>query len=301
MVSVGIPVRRFFLARAWPALIRLLACWLVGTAVAAALTGSPVQFLVQTFKLAYTVATQQIPAWVLVGEMTPSRGEFETLILIAIIFLWRRHSGKTAAALLDTPVFWMILICWLLGLKADRCWADWGIPAVLVWLALQFAEAFADSFDAQSPKRLLVCGGLGFALFFQGTNDFDRRYSGSVEETFVNASDPSLQGWLPGQHGIFYCAEMSFYYDTFYKNPQADWRYILGYEPAIMPEDDLKTLRAIQMSHGDISAYEPWIDKMTSADRLVIYSNLQPPLPKLKWHRAAGNIWLGRLPQKSSP
>jgi hypothetical protein len=121
-----------------------------------------------------------------------------------------------------------------------------------------------------------------------------------MEEQFVVAHDPGLQGWLPAKGGIFYCAQMAFYYDTFYKNPQADWHYILGYEPAIMPEEDLKILRSIQLSHGAFKTYEPWIKKMRPADRLVIYSPSQPDLPRLEWHHAVGDIWFGRLPENSS-
>jgi hypothetical protein len=286
----------FFLARAWSRLFWLLACWLVGTIIAAIMIGSPIEFLVQNIKQAATVAFEHVPSWVLVGEMTPGLGEFATLVLLAIVFLWRRQQGKTTSTLLDTPVFWLVIVCWMLGLKTDRCWADWGIPAVLVWLTLQFEEMFTSFCEATSPKRLLVCAFIAFTLFFQSTNDYDRRYSRAVDEQFVDAHDPALQGWLPGKNGIFYSSEMIFYYDTFYKNPQADWRYILGYEPAIMPEEDLKILRAIQMSHGALNAYEPWIKKMRPADRLVIYGLYKPDLPELEWHQATVNIWLGRLP-----
>jgi len=290
----------FALAREWRKLLWLLACWSVGTVVAAVLTGSPVQFLEQTIRLAATVAQEHVPAWVLVGEMTPSRGEFETLVLLAIVFLWRRQQGRTASALLDTPVFWLIILCWMLGFKADRCWADWGMPAMLVWLTLQFQEAFTAFCDAASPKRLLLCAFMAAPLFLQSTNDLDRRYSQSAEEQFVDAQDPGLQGWLPGPDGIFYCDQMAFYYDTFYKNPQADWHYILGYEPAVMPEADLKILRSIQLSQGAPEAYEPWIKKMRPIDRLVIYSPAQPDLPQLEWHHAVSEIWLGRLPETKS-
>lgn len=92
---------------------------------------------------------------------------------------------------------------------------------------------------------------------------------------------------------------MTFYYNTFYKNPQADWRYILGYEPAIMPEENLKILRAIQLSHGAFKAYEPWIKKMRPVDRLVIYDSAQPNLPQIEWHDSGDNMWIGRLPEKN--
>jgi len=289
----------FFLAREWRKLLWLLGCWVVGTTVAASLTGNPIQFLSQTIRLAATVASEHVSQWMLVGEMTSSHGEFETLVLLAVAFLWRRQQGRTTSALLDTPVFWLIVICWILGLRADRCWADWGMPAVLVWLTLQFSDAFTGLCGATSPKRLLLCALIALPLFLQSTNDLDRRYSSSAGEQFVDAHDPALQGWLPGKGGIFYCAQMDFYYDTFYENPTADWRYILGYEPAIMPKADLEILRSIQLSHGSLETYEPWVQKMRPIDRLVIYSPSRPDLPQLQWHHAVGDIWIGRLPGKA--
>jgi hypothetical protein len=113
----------------------------------------------------------------------------------------------------------------------------------------------------------------------------------------MDASDPALKGWLPDSGGLFYHAQMDFFYNTFYKNPQGDWRYILAMEPAMMPGDDLRILRQIQRYNYTPKAYEPWINKMTPADRLVIYSPVEPPLPQLQWHNAIGNIWLGRLPK----
>ncbi len=287
----------FFLARRWRDLFQLLMCWALGTIIAAALTGSPIQFLEQTIRLAATVAAENIPNWILVGEMTPGEGEFPTLILLAVAFLWRKQQGKSTSALLDTPVFWLIGICWILGLHTDRCWADWGIPAVIVWLAMQFEDAIKIFCDPTSPKRLLLCALIAVPLFLQSTNDLEQRYSKFTGQHFLDARDPSLQSWLPDKDGIFYCAQMQFYYDTFYKNPQADWRYILGYEPAVMPEDDLKILRSIQLSRGAPEAYEPWIKKMRSADRLVIYSSAPPDLPELQWHEAVNGIWIGKLPK----
>lgn len=287
----------FFMARRWRDGFYLTGCWIVGVFCGAALTGSPFHFLAEEVKMAWLVSRENVPQWVLVGEFTPSDGEYATLILLAIVFLWRKQRGKSTSALLDAPVFWLIVISWILGLKADRCWADWGIPAALVWLAMQFDEVSLEFCEATSPKRLLFCGLVAAPLFLLSTNDYNQRYSQTAGQQFIGAKDPSLQGWLPDSGGIFYCAQMGFYYDTFYKNPTADWRYILGYEPAIMPEDDLKILRAIQLSHGALEAYEPWIKKMRPIDRLVIYGSEQPALPQLEWHEAVRGIWIGKLPK----
>ncbi|HZQ46370.1 MAG TPA: hypothetical protein VFC07_05115 [Verrucomicrobiae bacterium] len=295
------PLAAFFLARCWSSAFWLTACWVFGTLAGAVLTGKPVAFLEQALVMASKISHEHVPKWLLVGELRPSYGEFGTLTLLAIVFLWRRQQGKIELALFRQPIFCLIVIGWILGFGADRCWADWGIPAVLVWLTIQFEEIMAASWDAASPKRLVACGLIAMPLLFHSTNDLDRRYSYSAGQVFLDANDPTLQGWLPETNGIFYSSEMGFFYDTFYKNPTADWRYILGLEPALMPSDDLETLRKIQMNPGAPKAYEPWVNKMRPADRLVIFSPVQPDLPRLEWHDALGNLWIGRLPRKEVP
>ncbi len=87
---------------------------------------------------------------------------------------------------------------------------------------------------------------------------------------------------------------MEFFYNTFYKNPTAPWRYIVGFEPALMLPEDLKVYRAIQRANKSPDAYEPWILKMRTEDRLEIDSPDKPNLP-LEWTHV-GSHWIGRLP-----
>jgi hypothetical protein len=289
----------FFVAGAWRQGLWLMACWLAGTLAGAALTGEPIVFLRQAVFMVLTIYREHASQWLLVGELQPSRGEFDTLLLLAAVFLWRKQQGDKPIS--DRlPLVAFIAINWILGFKADRFWADWGVPAVLVWLAVQFEETMSAHWNAVSGKRLLTCGLIAVPLFLDATNDLDRRYTSNLSEITLDAHDPALKGWLPGPNGIFYCAQMGFFYDTFYKNPDADWRYILGFEPALMPPDDLKILRRIEWNHGAFAAYKPWIDKMLPQDRLVIFSPMQPDLSELQWHRAAGDIWIGRLPPKEN-
>jgi hypothetical protein len=35
----------------------------------------------------------------------------------------------------------MMVINWILGLMADRFWADWGVAAAIVWMAGEFDQA----------------------------------------------------------------------------------------------------------------------------------------------------------------
>ena len=112
----------------------------------------------------------------------------------------------------------------------------------------------------------------------------------------MDAHNPELKDWMPGKGGIFYADNMQFFYNTFYKNPRGDWRYIVGFEPALMLPDDLKIYREIHRSQGSAEAYEPWIKKMRPEDRLALGRSDKPNIPALEWKQAADGVWIGRLP-----
>jgi hypothetical protein len=286
----------FFLAQRWRAGFWLAACWVVGTIAGALLTGKPVAFLNGAIFMAKCIYQEHLPKWMLVGEFQPSTGEFATVILLAVIYLWRRHGNKTGPALATDPVAWMIAINWVLSFSADRFWADWGLAAAVVWMAMQFDHELPLLWNGSPIRRVMLCGMIALPLFLDATNDLSRRYTFFQNEVFVDANDPQLKGWMPGPGGIFYAGNMQFFYNTFFKNPQGDWRYIAGFEPALMPPDDLQIYRTIQRTAGTIEAYEPWVKKMRPQDRLEMESGSQPNLPALEWKRAGGNIWIGRLP-----
>jgi hypothetical protein len=287
----------FFLAQRWRACLWLTGCWVAGTVMGALLTGKPVAFLYGAVFMAASVYQEHAAKWLLVGEFQPSEGEFLTLILLALVYVWRKAQNKVLRPLFLDPIFWMIAINWILGLTADRFWADWGLAAVFVWLAVQFDDIMPVFTEDGSFKRLVVCGLILPPLFLITTNDYGRRYTFSLDTVFVEAGDPNLKGWLPEKGGIFYADDMEFFYDTFYKNPTADWRYILGFEPALMPAEDLKIYRAIHRNGGALESYEPWIKKMRPQDRLALDRSSQPALPELEWNRC-GNFGIGRLPQR---
>jgi hypothetical protein len=295
-----LPLVAFFLAGRWRAAFWLTGCWAGGTFAGACLTGSPIEFLRQALAIAGAVSEEHIPQWMKVGELSSSYGEFTTLALMAIVFLWCKPRSKGEFAFMYPPLFWLLVVSWILGFKALRVWADWGIPAVLVWLTLQF-EGLLSSWESTSLKRLAACGLAAVPLFFHSTNDLNRRYSVNLKDAFIDAKDPALQGWLPETNGIFYTSRMELFYNTFYKNPQGDWRYIIGFEPALMPPEDLKIFRRIQWNLEAYEAYEPWIDKMKPGDRLAIRNQVQPGLSRLEWSNVVFDVWIGRLPRGKAP
>lgn len=292
----GLMLAAFFFARRWRAIFWLTVCWVLGTIVGALLTGQPWVFLTQNLLWAGALTRGGAPAESLVGELQPSAGEFSALIVLGFVWLWRKQRGR-ADDLFRSPLFWMMAICWVLALKAGRFWADWGLAAAMAWLAVQFDGAIGELWAERPGRRATVCGMICVALFLDTTSDLDSRYTASLHEALVDAHQPGMQGWMPGKAGIFYGADFSFFFNTFYKNPQGDWRYILGYESAIMPDDDLKIYRNIQWNHYAWEAYRPWVNKMRPEDRLEISSPTEPSLPPLEWQHAAGAVWIGRLPR----
>jgi hypothetical protein len=288
-------VAAFFLANWWRQGFWLAVCWMTGTLAGALLTGKPVAFLKQAIEIVLSVSNERLSQSMLVGELAPSYGEFTSLAMLGIVYLICRQLNRNGSGLFCPPVFCLIVICWALGFKADRFWADWGLPAGLVWMTLMFQQLSISWTSSGAVYRIATCGLVALPLFLHSTNDLDRRYTTCLDEVFLDANDPDLKGWFPEPQGIFYSANLGFFYNTFYKNPRGDWRYILGFEPALIPDEDRRIYRYILQHRRSLESYSPWIEKLRPIDRIVVYSSSQPELPKLEWHQAAGGMWIGRL------
>lgn len=297
----AVPLAAFFLAGAWRSGLWLTACSGVGTFIGALLSGHPLGFLTTAVGNVTSIFYHEHPPqWMLVGELAPDRGDIGTVAAIALIFLASRvlvrPTASTASGVWLRPVVALMALCWVLGFKVDRFWADWGIPAALVWMTLHF-QTLLEEFQASAAiKRLVPVVLIAAPLYMAATNDTDRRYTTNLTQPFLSAENPALQGWFPGHNGIFYSVQMDLFYDTFYTNPQGDWRYIVGFEPALMPDEDLKIMRRIVWNQEAFESYQPWIQKMRPEDRLAIFSNSRPDLPQLEWIDAAQYVWIGRLP-----
>jgi hypothetical protein len=85
-----------------------------------------------------------------------------------------------------------------------------------------------------------------FALcIFQTRKHPDRRLDSKAEASVRGGNHRGdlkrlTPNFITEAGGIFDGAHMECFYNTFYKNPTADWRYILGLEPALMPDAELK-------------------------------------------------------------
>ena len=297
----ALPVGAFLLARQFRWAGALAGCWLAGTILGAMFTGRPVVYLVEAWRQAWGVIGLHASQSTLVTELRPTTGNWFPLLLMGGLLILRQLAKLPALRLSSQPAFWLACIGWVLGFQAERFWDDWGMPALMVLIALGLDLLLETRLPADSIKRLALAGGLAVTLFVTTTNDADSRWSAVAGQQYLTEDDPNLAGWLPAPGGIFYETDMEFFYHTFFHNPAAPWRYTAGFEPAFMPADDLITYQQILASSGNPDAYRPWISKMRPEDRLVLSARGNPSsfLPELEWKYAVDTLWLGRLPRKN--
>ena len=278
-------------------------CWLAGSFLGCALTGHPIDFLLQSVRHMFGVFGNFAVIHQLEPEMYPSDGETSAVLAVVVLILCRKMFPARNPRTLLNPVFVMMVLGWLLGLKMRRFWWDFGTPAFMVWVAMELQEHFENHLSLDSARRLLVTLGIAAGAFLGFTSDRESRWTASLTTEFVSLETPGIADWLPEPGGIIYNSDMDVFFQTFYKNPTADWRYILGFESGLMRPDDLETLRKIQWNRGAaFAAYEPWVKKMRPADRMILRgSGGSPPgIPELEWHYAVTGLWIGRLPKSST-
>jgi hypothetical protein len=179
-----------------------------------------------------------------------------------------------------------------------RFWSDWGTPALLVWMAFEFQEVLEEHVPAVSARRLLVAlvAGLGALLVLSG-NIRGQRYK-APENPYLSLTSPDVGSALPDPGGILYTDDMQVFFRLFYHRPTAPWRYILGYEPALMPPEDLAAFRKI-LSQRTPGSFALWTEKMRPEDRLILQSTQgQPLIEELEWTQVSPTVWSGRRPSR---
>jgi len=296
----ALPVAAYFAAREWRigrALALSVACGVIGGAL---LTGHPYLFLKQNLVHLVLSLGDNTPTRLLVGEFQPFNGDGLTAAAVIGMMGWRAVRGRWNRNVLDNPVFILALSGWVLGFAVRRFWFDWGMPALAVWIAWEFEDVFRTSMRRYSVRRIVLAVALVSVLYLAVTNDAGGRWTHNLDTEYLSQDDPSQAEWLPGPGGIVYSDSMVIFYDTFFKNPRAPWRYILGFEAALMPAEDLAVFRKIQWNYGAYQSFEPWVRKMAPEDRLILRrpSGEEPKIPGLEWHYAASDIWIGRTPHR---
>ncbi len=289
----------FALARQWRASALLAISSGLGIFIGASLTGHPVLFLKQMLIHLFLVFGSNDVERQLVGELRPMIGDYSVILTILMMLGWRRLRGAGIKKSVDNPIFIFIVLAFVLGLISRRFWLDWGMTAFAVWMAKEFEEFLESKIGLFPMRNFVLTAMLALVLYISITTDAGSRWSLNRPMDYVSENDPEQAKWLPASGGIIYSDDMSVFYQIFYRNPRADWRYILGFESSFMPPEDLKILRNIQRNFGRPEDFEPWVKKMRPKDRLIVRGGpgSEPKIKGLEWHYIALNMWIGKKPK----
>lgn len=282
---------------------RTLAICMLGVLLGACLSGQPWGYFRESTQHLLGAVGRGVPSWVLVTEFQPRAPAIQQIVLVIGLLLWRGLRGLPMRAALLDPCFLLLLGTTLLGFYSVRFALDFGVPALLAWMTRQI-EALADTApglrDERGWPRLGLA--LGAALVFgaSATADLGARYSAGLSVKTLRAATDAE--WLPGPGGVLYSPSMRVFYNTFYENPEAPWRYVLGFEAGMMTTANRKVYEGILQSGGDARFFRPWVLAMRAEDRLIIEGGQErPAVPGLEWHNVKGAIWSGRLATAAAP
>jgi hypothetical protein len=294
----ALPVAAFFLAGQFRWGLTLAGCWIGGVFLGSLLTGHLIDYPLQAVKVVLLTTGKHLTQRTLAAEMQPESGDMNALYILGGLLVLRRLVPLNALPLRRDPVFWLVCICWTLAFKVGRFWEDWGWPSLLVLVACDLQLLLASRLALDSLRRLGLAAGIALISFLAITTDVGSRWTANLTREYLTIDNPALAGWMPDKGGILYSTDMTIFYQTFFKNPHGDWRYILGFEATLMPEEDFEVYHKVLWNYGDSKAYTPWLLKMTPADRLVIRGGRGSPpnLPELEWNYGVSDIWVGRLP-----
>ncbi|HXE41660.1 MAG TPA: hypothetical protein VN516_01455, partial [Candidatus Baltobacteraceae bacterium] len=205
----------------WRTAICYGACWLVGSFIGCTLTGHPFDFLFQSVRHMFGVFGDFVVNRQLEPELHPSDGQIPAVLAVVALLFWRKVAiGWNPRALLN-PIFMMMALGWLLGLKMQRFWWDFGTPAFIIWVALELQGHFDRQIIFDSAKRLFITLAIAAGAFLGFTSDRDSRWTGNLTTEFISPQNPDAADWLPGTGGIIYNSDMETFFQTFYANPTA--------------------------------------------------------------------------------
>jgi len=297
----ALPVLAFIMARRWRATLRLLGMLAVAFFLVLPFTG--IQLMWDSLALSWQLLGSANYVTQLVTELRPLTGYGTILLLVGLFLIWLRFRGRSLRTFLDTPAFYLLLISIFLGASAGKWWQDFGVPSLVVLMALEFDAFFADPSVSEkllpefSLRRALLGIGVALLLFRFLVADEGGRWTASLHNEYVDIADESIQEGLPEKDGIVYSSSSRVFFQTFFKHPEAPWQYILGFESALMPPEDLKIYRRIQWNGGATQCFKPWLEKMRPQDRLWIMQGRGAPAPHisgLKWTHLTSYIWSGQ-------
>jgi hypothetical protein len=295
-----LPIAAFVAARQWRGALRLTACIVLGVLVGALFTGTPLLLLASAVEHVHRVFTGPVPRISLVGELQPLREGWPLALVALAILISRRMRTQSNLVLLRSPPLLLALISCALGLHVSRFWDDWGVPALAAWMTTEFDDLLALRMDGASWRRTGFAIIVACVLYMDVTSDSEGRWSDGSTAWDLSPVMDNCPEWLPDPGGILYSYDMRLFYDTFFRYPHGWWRYSLGFEPSMMPEDNLRVYADIMATRCSYASFAPWVRKMTPADRLVLTKHppRTPAIPQLEWRCFGADLCIGRLPRR---
>jgi len=291
---LALPVSALGLARQWRVSALMTAAAATGTFLGAVFTGSPLIFLHQMIYHALHALGQIDFQRQLVSEFQSFDGSPVALIVVAVMLIWRGARGQWNRECVDNPVFILGALGWALGFVAVRFWSDWGWPAFAFWTTMEVQVVLEKYLGEFNPRRLVLVVAASLVLFLALSNDHGSRWTGMLGVEWPQMTKAEHRKWLPEREGVLYSDGMDVFYQIFLNNPHGEWKYVLGFEPVWMPEDDLKIYRHIQLTKGKPESYAPWVRKMTEKDRLILVRMEKPKIEGLDWYEVTPTVWSGK-------
>ncbi|MFZ0930989.1 MAG: hypothetical protein WAN11_20455 [Syntrophobacteraceae bacterium] len=291
---LALPICALGLARQWRVSALMTAAMVAGILLGATFTGRPLIFLHQMIYHALLALGHIDFQRQLVSEFRPFDGAPAVVTVVAAMLIWRTARGQWNKECVDNPVFILGVLGWTLGFVASRFWSDWGWPAVAFWTAVEIEEVMKRRLGEFEPRRLVVAVAVCLTLFLGLSNDRGSRWTAMIGVQWPNMTTAEHRQWLPEPEGILYSDGMDVFYSIFYNNPHGEWKYVLGFEPVWMPDEDLKIYRNIEITRGKPASFAPWVEKMTQKDRLVLVRTEEPKIEGLEWHEVTPTVWSGR-------
>ena len=291
----------FFLSGKTKDALQQVGLLILSTILGAVISGDFYEFLYFHFAATFQIFSEPTYNWLLVSELASGKQSLYSAIFIALIIAFCYIKKKlTFKSLTEDPVFILVLLSWLCGVAVWRFWLDWGRIALLIWASCRLGDLINVSTFLKQPRiRYCLAMFVVVAMVMCITNDAGGRYTRTVRAQAIDFFNEELQkelkGWEPQPGGIVYSDNMVVFYKHFYEYPTAPWKYILGFESALMLPEDLQTLRNIGYNDGKLpDDFLPWINKMTSKDRLIL-TYVPGDFPQIEWKKGNRYFWIGRL------
>jgi len=273
----------------------------LGILAGAALTGDGLHYLAFQLEHLYRALGSLRPGDYVVGEFRPLswlNSLMGILGILAVLVYWKRKPE----ARLNTPFLRMAVLGWLLSVLNGRFWYDWGFVAAAIALAQVIQQLFDDVWPIPSwIRRSAVVVGCVALIPLLTRSPWGRTWtdwSAEDHEAALHRAQESSISWMPEDHGIVYATSMRVFFYWFYAFPEQSWKYAPGYEPGLLPDDDLRVFRQWNASRED-SLLFAWTSKLRLQDRLVVWGEPEDPPPALplEWQLIPPTYWVGRIPQ----